>query len=105
MLKIESNENKIRTNVALIVSNAIRKNGNKKLNEFTEKLELKFKIYLFDCFDNPVQLKKMLIDLYPNEFEKIINDIEDECKKDSTDKPYLEFIDCLKKPLSESDSN
>ena len=101
MLKIKSNENTVRTNVALAISYAIRKNGIKKINEFTEELESKYHIYLFDCYDNPTELKKALLNQYPDEFEKIINDIEKECELKSDKKNFSEFITTLKKPIND----
>ena len=101
MLKIKSDENAVRTNVALAISYAIRKNGIKKINEFTEELESKYQIYLFDCYDHPIELKKTLLNLYPNEFEKIINDIDEECEPKSDGKNFSEFIATLKKPITD----
>lgn len=84
--------------IGLAIEKALHNLGPGEFEKVVKNLQSYFHAYLFDSFDNPQYLKKILYSLYPNEIFKVLNLIEKELIETHDLKSVQNFINYMKNP-------
>lgn len=95
-------KNIVRSLIALAIEHTLLKLGPGELEIVMDKLESDYHSYLFDTFDHPEYLKKVLQYVYVNDYYDIVNSIEKELGHLTEKQPYQEFLKIMAKPLVEN---
>ncbi|HWP78359.1 MAG: hypothetical protein AB1299_02755 [Thermoproteota archaeon] len=82
--------------VAISVEIVLMRKGGPQYQLVLARLEKYYDCKIFDCFEHPDYLKYVLREVYGDEYEKIIEQIEWELGESVSDPDVKKFLDVLK---------
>ena len=87
------------TKAALVLSIEIvlMRRGGPQYHQIVAKLENYYDCKIFDCFEHPEYLSAVIREVYPNDYQKIIDDFKVELDELAEQKEVAEFLQLLEK--------
>jgi hypothetical protein len=84
--------------VGLAVEKALLDIGGSVLDQVTRKLETEYNCYIFDCYNNPEILHRVLKELYVNSYKTIVDSIKKNLDEFSYQEPIDRFLSVIGSP-------
>jgi hypothetical protein len=82
--------------IAISVEIVLMRKGGPQYQLVLARLEKYYNCKIFDCFEHPDYLKSVLHEVYGNEYEKIVEQIEWELGESTSEPGIRKFLDALK---------
>jgi hypothetical protein len=82
--------------LALSIEVVLMRNGGPEFQLVLTKLKNKFDLEFRDCYEKPECLRKILKDVYLDDFEAVVEEIIWELGESVKERKILEFLDALK---------
>ncbi len=86
-----------RAALVLSIEVVLMRRGGPQYHQVLAKLENYYDCKIFDCFEHPDYLKLVLREVYPNDYQKIIDDFKIELDELVSQKEIAEFLEMLEK--------
>lgn len=84
--------------VGLAIEKALLDVGGPVLDQVTRKLETEYDCYIFDCYNNPEMLHRVLKDLYGNSYKTIVDSIKKNLDEFAYQEPIGRFLSVIGSP-------
>ncbi|MFN3654803.1 MAG: hypothetical protein ACK4TO_05700 [Candidatus Nitrosotenuis sp.] len=82
--------------VAISVEIVLMRKGGPQYQLVLARLEKYYDCKIFDCFEHPDYLKSVLREVYGDEYEKIVEQIEWELGENASEPDVRKFLDILR---------
>ena len=82
--------------LVLSIEIVLMRRGGPQYHQIVAKLENYYDCKIFDCFEHPEYLKAVISEVYPNDYQKIIDDLIVELDELATQKEIAEFLNLLR---------
>ena len=96
MKDLALSDEQIKENLALSIEVVLMRRGGPEFQLVIAKLKNNFDLEIRDCYENPEFLRKILIDVYHDDFESVVEEIIWELGESGKERKILEFLDALK---------
>lgn len=91
---VSSNDS--RAALVLSIEIVLMRKGGPQYHQVLARLERDYECKIFDCYEHPEFLKSVLQEVYPNDYQKIIDDLIVELDEMATQKEIAEFLNLLR---------
>lgn len=88
--------NDSRAALVLSIEIVLMRKGGPQYHQVLARLERDYECKIFDCYEHPEYLKAVLQDVYPNDYQRIIDDLIVELDEMATQKEIAEFLNLLR---------
>ena len=96
MSDLALSDEQIKENLALSIEVVLMRRGGPEFQLVLAKLKNNFDLEIRDCYENPKFLRKILIDVYHDDFESVVEEIKGELDEYVQERKITEFLDALK---------
>jgi len=96
MRDLALSDEQIKENLALSIEVVFMKKGGEEFQVVLAKLRNDFDLEIKDCYENPECLRKILKDVYHDDFESVVEEIKWELGESVKERKILEFLNALK---------
>lgn len=84
--------------VGLAIEKALLDIGRPVLDQVIRKLEKEYNCYIFDCYNNPEMLYRILKEIYGNSYKTIVGSIKKNLDEFAYQEPISRFISVIDSP-------
>lgn len=88
-------DNDSRAALVLSIEIVLMRKGGPQYHQILAKLENYYDCKIFDCFEHPEYLKAVISEVYPNDYQNIIQDFKVELDDLALQKEIAEFLKIL----------
>lgn len=89
--------NDSRAALVLSIEIVLMRRGGPQYHQILAKLENYYDCKIFDCYEHPEYLGTVIKEVYPNDYQKIIQDFKTELDELASQKEIAEFLKLLEK--------
>jgi hypothetical protein len=90
------NDKDSRAALVLSIEVVLMRKGGPQYHQVLARLERDYECKIFDCYEHPEFLKAVLQEVYPDDYQTIIDDLIVELDEMVTQKEIAEFLSLLK---------
>lgn len=90
------NDKDSRAALVLSIEVVLMRKGGPQYHQVLARLERDYECKIFDCYEHPEFLKAVLQEVYPDDYQTIIDDLIVELDEMATQKEIAEFLSLLK---------
>ncbi len=91
-----TSDDQIKENLALSIEVVLMRRGGPEYQLVVTKLKNNFNLEVIDCYEKPECLRKILNEVYRDDYESVIEEIKWELEESVNEKKIAEFLDALK---------
>lgn len=84
--------------VGLAIERALLEIGGSVLDQVTRKLETEYNCYIFDCYNNPEMLHRVLKEIYGDSYKAIVDSIKKNLDEFAYQEPIGRFLSVIGSP-------
>ncbi len=96
MRNLALSDEQIKENLALSIEVVLMRRGGPEFQLVVAKLKSNFDLEIIDCYEKPECLRKILKDVYHDDFESVVEEIIWELGESVKERKIEEFLDALK---------
>ena len=89
-------DEQIKEYLALSIEVVFMRRGGPEFQIFLTKLKNDFDLEIGDCYENPECLRKILREIYPNDYKSVVEGLTWELGEYNKEREIVEFLDALK---------
>lgn len=89
-------DEQIKENLALSIEVVLMRRGGPEFQMVLAKLKNNFNIDIINCYEKPEYLRKVLKEVYHEDFKSIVEEIIGELGEYAKEQKIIEFLDTLK---------
>jgi hypothetical protein len=89
-------DEQIKENLALSIEVVLMRRGGPEFQMVLAKLKNNFNLDIINCYENPEYLRKVLKEVYREDFKFIVEEIIGELGEYAQEQKIIEFLDILK---------
>lgn len=84
--------------VGLAIEKALLTVGIPALDQVTRKLEAEYNCYIFDCYNNPAMLRRILKEMYGSTYKTVVDLIKNNLDEFAYQEPISRFLSVIGSP-------
>ncbi len=96
MRELPTSDEQIKENLALSIEVVLMRKGGPEYQLVVAKLKNNFNLEIIDCYEKPERLRKVLEEVYHDDYESVVEEIKWELGESVNEKKIAEFLDALK---------
>lgn len=96
MRELPTSDEQTKENLALSIEVVLMRRGGPEYQLVVTKLKNNFNLEIIDCYEKPEYLRKILKEVYRDDYESVVEEIKWELGESVQEKKIVEFLDALK---------